>query len=220
MNARCPAEYSDSEVIRKCERAFFPLEEEDFSIVVPVTNFKSGVHYANRYCATCHNDSSVAAWQLLVKCGIATNDHQNATGMETLSTLHFDKSLGTYALFVGDRATICEITSAEPENVDASNRCTKSFVISECPTVYDGPIPKECDQLRSNVLVCTASGYLYSNRECARCNNVSENSIVPCIQVPLPDSNVLFSPTLTQIVFKLRKGSHSCSVPAVAKFYC
>lgn len=212
--ARCPAEYRDEKVISKCEKGLFPLDEEDISIIVPVTGLESGIHYANQYCAQCHNDSSTNPWELNISWPtvfhFSDGDGKEKSDEEILSTLRYNETLGMYTVNVTDRPLPCTFTSIKPDNVH-SIRCNTQ-VIWECPSTYEGV--KDCKKF-SGDFVCDWPNYIFGNAECARCNNFKLQSESPCDFMVMRSAKV-------QTLFKLRKSSNSnsCSIPAIAKYYC
>lgn len=54
MITSCPRSYSDNATRSKCEKSTLPLDEDDVTLIIPVTNVDTRVTYGNKYCARCH----------------------------------------------------------------------------------------------------------------------------------------------------------------------
>lgn len=83
MITTCPPEYTNQEVISKCLASTKPLEDDDNSVIRPVTNLKRRVTYGNAYCAQCNNDlDDIALWNATAKCGEAPSGYLNSVNTE------------------------------------------------------------------------------------------------------------------------------------------
>lgn len=212
MIARCPAEYRDEKVIRKCEKGLFPSDDEDISIIIPATGRESGIHYANQYCAQCHNDSSAELWELNIWWPVVSEskNQKQKTDEDVLSTLRYNETLKSYTVDVADTPLSCTFRPVRPNNVTLI-RCSPQ-IIWECPSAYLGV--KDCRQFPQHI-VCDWPNYIFGNAECARCNNFTLESPDQCDYMVVRSNPV-------QTLFKLKKSSNSkaCSIPAIAKYYC
>lgn len=225
--AKCPRQYFNKDVIRKCEKSLFPSDEEDFSIRIPASSRDSSVHYANRYCAACHNDSSAEWWDVNIACECSLSAfRENKSDDEIRSTLHYDATVGQYFVTENNRSKPCNFHSFLPANAKFSS-CLSTFV-QECPASSEKP--SDCKQIAGDA-VCAQPTYVFANAECARCNypqvklepcDVSDGTIRPKLSLVLTRKKTgKGNPTKT--LFKLRRSSNkdsTCSIPAVAKHYC
>lgn len=92
MITSCPESYPNSSVAKNCS---FELPIKDISFVVPVTNKRTHITYANKYCARCHNDSNYEPWDLDVDFVEITssffeNENSEAVEFEQLLAIEDD----------------------------------------------------------------------------------------------------------------------------------
>lgn len=226
MIFRCPAEYVDKEIIQKCEKGSFFSDEEDFSIRIPATNSKLNIHYANRYCAICHNDSSFESWEFTVSCPVGFSSSEDQTGKreaEIWSSMHYNATLQKYVVSVNNQSMNCSFDSVRPKKLDSS-LCALT-IFDKCPS--DSGEPKDCFEPNGR-LICTRSNFYLSER-CARCNNynITRDPPISCESIPgitgIEMSLTSGPRTVGWTLFKLRKSpsnNYGCSIPAIAKFYC
>lgn len=218
MITRCPPEYTDKEIIRRCDKGLSTLDEEDFSIIIPATNWRTEVHYANRYCAICHNDSSAELWELTVSFFSVQNEKQKADE-EILSTLRYNTTEKKYSVNVNDEPRICSFDTLRPEKLTDSSSCRLTFVWS-CPMASKEST--DACPIGTGNAVCV-SNYHFINAECARCNNYTHGLQTACDHfgfgeiIPIQRSS-----NAARTLFKIKKSpnSNSCSIPAIAKYYC
>ncbi|XP_065217426.1 uncharacterized protein LOC135843455 [Planococcus citri] len=74
LKAQCAADWKDHNMAELCENSLKPLESDDMSLILHVSNLATRTTYGNPYCAACNYDQDMSnwiPWTMGVACGEA-----------------------------------------------------------------------------------------------------------------------------------------------------
>lgn len=218
MVVSCPAAYADATVKRKCDKGLQKLDEDDTVVMLPVTNKKKRVTYANAYCALCNDDTDFELWTLGAGCGELdpkTNgvdySKYNRKLDQILPLAHYNASVQQFTATYEGKELRCSFTAKMPHAFDVHTRKCYSNMVSTCAANAEGN--RKCQEYMA-IVSSKATKTPYRNRDCAICNGVPADDLTGCSLGVRTGASALFS------AGSKAAGSDACSNPEIAKKFC
>ena len=183
---KCPTDWTPGEVKDGCENNIL---NSDPIGSLPVTSLDSGITYKNFHCAVCNGDSqpSLQFWQPRLECPTLQGYNArfgNISKEFLLENLKFNKGQwGVEFDTIGVPVMhACYFDPFLPSALESLTRhCHGDPVEDSCPEDYEDDLTRTlCDSYTG--LIYRTDGSVYKNTHCARCNNVTVDSLI-CIKL-------------------------------------
>ena len=215
---KCPADWTEVEVRNGCEKNILTSDPIGS---LPVTSPTSGITYKNFQCAVCNGDSQLDLqfWQPRLECPTLQGYNArfgNISKEFLLENLKFNKGQwGVEFDTIGVPVMhACYFDPFLPPALESLTRhCHGDQVEDSCPEDYqDLQTHTLCNSYTG--LIYRTDGTVYKNTHCAKCNNVTADSLI-CIKLEarmLPKGSLLtpgFKPHSFAVLFDINFSSGS-----------
>ncbi|XP_076359923.1 uncharacterized protein LOC143252129 [Tachypleus tridentatus] len=172
MVSRCPSSWTDSEVRVQCE-SYNTSQIKDPFLNVPVTGEVSQITYRNIFCAICHEDLNVLAWNVVFDCSVEFSSSVNNSSF----LLKDYKNCSFFFLFPKE---------LKKYRSSALRPCEKN-IISQCPENWllymkdtnktKIEIQNRCSLYFAPVQMSLNLNIVFKNKFCAICNYVTVDKL-------------------------------------------
>lgn len=173
MVDRCPSGTS-FRLAQKCEKTVTG-ERYKYSLDIPVVSEDTGLVYANKYCAKCHDDNTLQHHNSSIICNCDLESKFDLMDMDYQSgelawTSDINENENCLA---GAQMKACLLSISYPNDI---GRLCENNNIGTCPSNWPDPSDAElCESY--NYYVQDHLSNVYKNPTCARCNEVPPAAI-------------------------------------------
>ena len=158
MVKRCPRQWFDNDIRRKCEAPPTALNSQTYDALVPVYSGINSLTYRNQYCAMCHNITSYEFWDMTFWERVTPPSHFNKKNL-----MAFLESSNAREYFKG----------VKPKPSFQVRYCYFQNFVKTCPNASDIE-NAQCNN--GTVEIVHWNDIVYKNRACSSCHDVKS----PC----------------------------------------
>ncbi|XP_022237592.1 uncharacterized protein LOC111085001 [Limulus polyphemus] len=172
MVSRCPSSWTDSEVRIQCE-SYDSSQLKDPFLNVPVTGEVSQVTYRNIFCAICHKDLNVLAWNVVFDCSVEFSSNVNYSSF----LLKDYKNCGFFFLFPKELRKY-KNSALRPCDKNIISQCSENWLLyTKDINKSKREIQNRCSLYFAPVQMSLNLNIVFKNKFCAICNSVTVDKL-------------------------------------------